>query len=194
MNIKQQKMIKTFLIEEFGVDNGKELFNKQEIMLNELIKNTKNKSENQMKTLVQTILPRIALYKVLSEEEFSEEDTYQYMRKYMIDKVAKKKHSSTAKMELVPGFYTIYSKIFLKIMRTTDLQESEQNEGKNYYDITIKKCLWHTACVENSCANLCRLFCDVDDVTYGGLKKIGFTRTKTLGYGGDCCDFHFYKK
>ena len=194
MNIKQQKLIKTFLIEEFGVDNGEELFDKQEIMLNELIKNTKNKSENQMKTLVQTILPRIALYKVLSEEEFSEEDTYQYMRKYMIDKVAKKKHSSTAKMELVPGFYTIYSKIFLKIMRTTDLQESEQNEGKNYYDITIKKCLWHTACVENGCANLCCLFCDVDDVTYGGLKKIGFTRTKTLGYGGDCCDFHFFKK
>ena len=90
-------------------------------MLNELIKNTKNKSENQMKTLVQTILPRIALYKILSEEDFSEENVYQYMRKYMIDKVAKKKHSSTAKMELVPGFYTIYSKIFLKIMRTTDL-------------------------------------------------------------------------
>ncbi len=42
-------------------------------MLNELIKNTKNKSENQMKTLVQTILPRIALYKILSEEDFSEE-------------------------------------------------------------------------------------------------------------------------
>jgi len=194
VNIKQQKQIKTFLIEEFGVDNGKELFNKQEIMLNELIKNTKNKSENQTKTLVQTILPRIALYKVLSEEDFSEENIYQYMRKYMIDKVAKKKHSSTAKMELVPGFYSIYSKIFLKIMRKTDLQESEQNEGKNYYDITIKKCLWHTACVENSCANLCRLFCDVDDVTYGGLEKIGFTRTKTLGYGGDCCDFHFFKK
>lgn len=194
MNIKQQKQIKTFLIEEFGVDNGKELFDKQEIMLNKLIKNTKNKSENQMKTLVQTILPRIALYKILSEEDFSEENIYQYMRKYMIDKVAEKKYSSTAKMELVPGFYTIYSKIFLKIMRTTDLQESEQNEGKNYYNITIKKCLWHTACVENSCANLCRLFCDVDDVTYGGLKKIGFTRTKTLGYGGDCCDFHFYKK
>lgn len=194
MNIKQQKQIKTFLIEEFGVDNGKELFNNQEIMLNELIKNTKNKSENQMKTLVQTILPRIALYKVLSEEDFSEENIYQYMRKYMIDKVAKKKHSSTAKMELIPGFYSIYSNIFLKIMRTTDLQESEQNQGKNYYDITIKKCLWHTACVENDCSNLCRLFCDVDDVTYGGLKKIGFTRTKTLGYGGDCCDFHFFKK
>ena len=31
-------------------------------------------------------------------------------------------------------------------------------------------------------------------ITYGELKKLGFSRTKTLGYGGDCCDFHFYKK
>lgn len=114
---------------------------------------------------------------------------YRYMRKYMMDIVAAKKHSSTAKMEIVPGFYSIYSKIFLKIMRTTDLQVSTQDSGKDYYDITITKCLWHTACVENGCSELCSLFCDVDDVTYGGLKKLGFSRTKTLGYGGDCCDF-----
>lgn len=194
MNIKQQKQIKAFLTEKFGNDKGKNLFNKQEIILNELIKNIKDKSENQMKVLVQTILPRIALYKVLAKDGFSEEDAYKYMQKYMIDKVATKKHSSTAKMEIIPGFYSIYSNIFLKIMRRTDLQESVQNNGKDYFDVTIKKCLWHTACVENGCEKLCCLFCDVDDVTYGGLRKIGFTRTKTLGYGGDCCDFHFYKK
>lgn len=194
MNIKQQKQIKAFLTEKFGNDKGKNLFNKQEIILNELIKNIKDKSENQMKVLIQTILPRIALYKVLAKDVFSEEDAYKYMQKYMIDKVATKKHSSTAKMEIIPGFYSIYSNIFLKIMRRTDLQESVQNYGKDYFDVTIKKCLWHTACVENGCEKLCRLFCDVDDVTYGGLRKIGFTRTKTLGYGGDCCDFHFYKK
>ena len=194
MKIKQQKQIKAFLIEEFGTEKGSALSGRQEKMLDTLIQNTKNKSENQMKTLARTILPRIALYKCLSEEDFSEEDVYKYMRKYMLDKVAAKKHASTAKMELVPGFYAIYSRIFLKIMRTTDLQESTQAHGSDYYDVTIKKCLWHTACVENGCENLCRLFCDVDDVTYGGLKKIGFTRTKTLGYGGDCCDFHFFKK
>ena len=194
MKIKQQKNIKAFLNEEFGEKRGNDLFNKQEVMLNELIKNTQNKSENQMKTLIQTILPRIAMYKILSKEEISEDEVYQYMRKYMIDKIATKKHASTAKMEKVPGFYSIYSKIFLKIMRTTDLQESVQKHGKDYFDVTIKKCLWHTACVENDCEKLCHLFCDVDNVTYGGLKKIGFTRTKTLGYGGDCCDFHFYKK
>lgn len=128
------------------------------------------------------------------KSDLANDEVYKYMQKYMIDIIAKQKHSSMVKMEKVPCFYSIYSNIFLKIMRTTDLQESTQKQGRDYYDITIKKCLWHTACVENDCAELCRLFCDVDDVTYGGLKKIGLSRTKTLGYGGDCCDFHFYKK
>ena len=76
------------------------------------------------------------------------------------------------------NFYKIYSFIFLKIMRTTDLQENTQSYGKDHYDVTITKCLWHTACKENGCEELCHLFCDVDDMTYGG----------------DCCNFHFFKK
>lgn len=194
MKIKQQKQIKKFLFEEFGKEKGIVVFEKQNEVLKELITNTKNKSKNQMKTLTNTILPRIALYKVLQKEDLPKDEVTNYMRKYMIEKIAQKKHSSTAKMEIVPGFYSIYSKVFLKIMRTTDLQKSEQKCGKGFFDVTIKKCLWHTACIENDCPELCRLFCDVDNVTYGGLKKIGFTRTQTLGYDGECCDFHFYKK
>ena len=194
MKIKQQKQIKKFLFEEFGKEKGTVVFEKQNEVLKELITNTKNKSKNQMKTLTNTILPRIALYKVLQKEDLPKDEVTNYMRKYMIEKIAQKKHSSTAKMEIVPGFYSIYSKVFLKIMRTTDLQKSEQKCGKGFFDVNIKKCLWHTACIENDCPELCRLFCDVDNVTYGGLKKIGFIRTQTLGYDGKCCDFHFYKK
>ena len=137
MKIEQQNQIKEFLNEEFGVDKGQEVFNKQEI---------------------------------------------------------KQKHLSMVKMEKVPCFYFLYSNIFLKVVRKTDLWESTQKHGKDYFDVTMKKCLWHTACVENDCAELCHFFCDVDNVTYGNLKKLGFSRTKTLGYGGDCCDFHFYRK
>jgi len=59
----------------------------------------------------------------------------------MIDIVAERKHRSTAKMEKIPGFYYIYKTIFLKIMRTTDLQDSTQEDGKKYYNITITRCL-----------------------------------------------------
>ena len=194
MKIEQQNPIKEFLNEEFGVDKGQEVFNKQEMILAEIIKNIKDKSENQRKTLIQTILPRIALYKAMLQDGLSNEEVYQHMQKYMMDIVAKQKHLSMVKMEKAPCFYFLYSNIFLKVVRKTDLWESTQKHGKDYFDVTMKKCLWHTACVENDCAELCHFFCDVDNVTYGNLKKLGFSRTKTLGYGGDCCDFHFYRK
>ena len=192
MEIKQESKINKFLINYLGLEKGKIVFNRQEEILDSIISNTKNKTKNQIKTLNQIIYPRIALYKVLIELGYANAD--EIVRKYMIEVIAKEKHDSTSKMEKVPGFYYLYSNIFLKIMKTTDLQVSETTKGKDYYDVTIKKCLWHDACLENDCANLCKLFCDVDDVTYGGLNKIGFSRTKTLGYGGDCCDFHFFKK
>lgn len=66
-----------------------------------------------------------------------------------------------------------------------------QKYGKDYYDVTVTKCLWHTACVENGCENPYRLFCDADDVTCGRLCKTGFTCTKIFGYGGDRYDFRF---
>ena len=193
MQIKQQQQIRAFLSEKFGGDSGSTLFERQEALLQGCIARTEGKSPNQMKTLTETILPRVALYKALSER-FPYEDAYKTMRAYMLEIVAPEKHSSTAKMEAIPGFYFLYSRIFLRVVRKSDLWESTQSHGKDHFEVTMKKCLWHTACVENGCAELCPLFCEVDNVTYGGLRKLGFARTQTLGYGGDCCDFHFFKK
>lgn len=194
MKTKQQSEIKQFLVQEFGEQKGLLYFEKQELFLQHIIGTTKGKSKSQFKTLKKTILPRIALYRILMDLEPDKNFVFDTMRKYMIDIVAVDKHRSTAMMEKVPGFFHIYKTVFLKIMRTTDLQDSTQEHGRGYYNITITRCLWHDACVEHGCPELCSLFCDVDDVTYGGLHKIGFSRTKTLGYGGDCCDFHFFQK
>lgn len=192
-NTKRQNDIKAFLTEAFGETRGNALALRQGETLDALIERERDKSKGQRNTLAQTILPCIALYKTLSESSGSEETAYAYVQKYML-RTAEKQHASTARMETVPGFYALYSRGFLAVMRSSDLWESTQTRGKDFFDVTIRKCLWHTACAENGCAELCRLFCEADNVTYGGLKKIGFTRTKTLGCGGDCCDFHFYRK
>lgn len=194
MKIKQQKIIKNFLFSELDTEVAQKIFDEQNNILDKIILNTFNKTKNQLKTLKNTILPRIALYKALNNYGFSMKDSNNHMKNYMLNYIAKSKHNSMVKMEKVPGFYSLYSKIFLKIMRKTDLQQSKQKHDAKSFDVTITKCLWHQACVENECPELCRLFCDVDNITYGELNKIGFTRTQTLGYGGDCCDFHFFKK
>lgn len=194
MKIKQQKIIKNFLFSELDTEVAQKIFDEQNNILDKIILNTFNKTKNQLKTLKNTILPRIALYKALNNYGFSMEDSNNHMKNYMLNYIAKSKHNSMVKMEKVPGFYSLYSKIFLKIMRKTDLQQSKQKHDAKSFDVTITKCLWHQACVENECPELRRLFCDVDNITYVELNKIGFTRTQTLGYGGDCCDFHFFKK
>lgn len=194
MKIKQQKIIKNFLFSELDTEVAQKIFDEQNNILDKNFLNAFNKTKNQLKTLKNTILPRIALYKALNNYGFSMEDSNNHMKNYMLNYIAKSKHNSMVKMEKVPGFYSLYSKIFLKIMRNTDLQQSKQKHNAKSFDVTITKCLWHQACVENECPELCRLFCDVDNITYGELNKIGFTRTQTLGYGGDCCDFHFFKK
>ncbi len=194
MKIKQQKIIKNFLFSELDTEVAQKIFDEQNNILDKIILNAFNKTKNQLKTLKNTILPRIALYKALNNYGFSMEDSNNHMKNYMLNYIAKSKHNSMVKMEKVPGFYSLYSKMFLKIMRKTDLQQSKQKHDAKSFDVTITKCLWHQACVENECPELCRLFCDVDNITYGELNKIGFTRTQTLGYGGDCCDFHFFKK
>ncbi len=178
MKIKQEKDIKKFLDNEFGEAKGSEIFSFQDKILDGLIKNIQDKSENQRKTLMQTILPRIALFKAMQKTYLSEDEVYQHIKKYMMDIVATKKHASMVKMEKIPGFYTLYRKIFLQVVKKTDLLESMQESGKDYFDVTMKKCLWHTACKENDCPHLCRFFCDVDNVTYGNLKKWVFHALK----------------
>lgn len=188
--MKQQKLIQKFINNELL---NQKIFLLQNKILLDIIKNTKNKTPNQIKTLNNIILPRIALYKALNEF-YSQDEAYSIVKKYMYEVIGKNKNKSMKIMEKVPCFYFLYSKIFIHIMKTTDLQKSNTEYNKKYYNITITKCLWHDACVENGCHELCHLFCDVDNITYDGLKKIGFSRTKTLGYGNDKCDFHFYKK
>ena len=189
----QQKQIHKQLKDVIG-DDAERVSEAQSAVYYECVESLSGRTPDQYKTLTKTILPRVALYKTLKADEKLSESAYDLTHQYMVEVIGKQKHKSTAALEIIPGFYRIYSRSFLRIMRTTDLQKSTQVEGKDFYNITITDCLWHNACKEFGCPELCSAFCDVDDVTYGNLRKLGFTRTQTLGKGGECCDFHFYKK
>ena len=191
--MNQQKQIHKWLRAVIN-DDAERIIGSQASIYEDCVKKITGKTPNQYKTLTMTILPRIALYKALLSDDKLSSGAYELTHKYMIEVIGKQKAKSTSALEIIPGFYRIYSKSFLKIMRTTDLQKSNLTEGKDFYDITITECLWFNACKEYGCPELCPAFCDVDDVTYGNLRKLGFTRTQTLGKGGECCDFHFYRK
>ncbi|GLB30126.1 hypothetical protein LAD12857_20490 [Lacrimispora amygdalina] len=70
-----------------------------------------------------------------------------------------------------------------------------KKDNSKEFIFDIQKCLWYDFCCFYHCPELCRIFCRSDYIMYQGIEnKIRFTRSKTLGEGGDCCNFLFLKK
>lgn len=184
-----------YLISEYGMDEGKRLYDLQKSKLAELISKVKGKSKQQRKTLEKVILPRIALYKVLQNEEKYKENAEEILEKYLIQTSASKLHTQYMKFQKIPFFYSLFSKGMIYEVMSKDLWQADIKEKKkNTFEIDIKKCLWHDACIECGCPEICKYFCECDDIIYKGLSKMKFERKGTLGRGGDCCDFRYYKK
>ena len=78
---------------------------------------------------------------------------------------------------------------FLKLMKIPGLYRIVPATG-GVWRIDMTRCPYHDNCVHYGCPELCHCFCDSDDITYDGMHpRLCWHRTKTLGRGGDCCDF-----
>ena len=66
----------------------------------------------------------------------------------------------------------------------------ELQTGSGVWRVDMMKCPYHDTCAEYGCPELCRCFCDSDDISYTGLHpKLIWERSMTLGRGHDRCDF-----
>lgn len=183
-----------YLTEKLG-DDGSRIYTAQQKRLDDLVSSITGKTDVQKAKLTDTILPRIALYQVLKEEEKYSEMAAAILDEYMLTVVAPESHAKMAKMEKMPFFFTIYSNMYAKSLKSKDLWDADLKEKtKDHCTVDIKKCLWHDACVEYGCPELCISFCKCDEIIYQGLRKMKFSRTQALGMGGEKCDFVFSRK
>ncbi len=187
--------MKQFLVKEFGQSLGNKIYDLQQRKLQTILELMTGKSNNQMITLTKTILPRISLYKVLQDELGEQKKAYDTIEKYMLNIVGTKLNKQYSMLEFIPGYFYMFRKIMAGTVKKSDSWVTEviKNDSTSV-EYNITKCLWYDACVENDCAELCKIFCDVDHVIYDSMKKVKFIRTGTLGTGNKCCDFCFLNK
>ena len=150
-------------------------------------------SKEKQRHLENQILPGIAAYETL-QAVMPQEDALQTVHSYVEQKAWRLKEIFLRLMH-IPGLYRSVPGIFArqtpKLFGTTagfaatDIQTTD-----GVWRIDMTKCPYHDSCVQYGCPELCHCFCDSDDITYDGLHpKLYWHRTKTLGRGGDCCDF-----
>lgn len=139
------------------------------------------------------ILPGIAAYETL-QTVMPKDEALETIHSYVEQKALRQKKLFLRLMR-IPGLYKkvpgIFSEQTPKLFGVTAGFASRdiQTTG-GVWRIDMTKCPYHDASVHYGCPELCHCFCDSDDITYDGLHpKLYWHRTKTLGRGGDCCDF-----
>ena len=139
------------------------------------------------------ILPGIAAYETL-QTVMPRDEALQTVHDY-IETRAWRLKKMILKLMRIPGFYRRVPGIFCKqtprlFGTAAGFAATEIQTSGGVWRIDMTRCPYHDACVEYGCPELCRCFCDSDDITYDGMHpRLLWRRTKTLGRGDDCCDF-----
>lgn len=139
------------------------------------------------------ILPGIAAYQVL-QTVLPREEALATLHGYVEERAWKLRKGILGLMR-IPGLWRRVPGLFAKGTRkffgsAAGFAARELEVTGSVWRIDMTKCPYHDACVHYGCPELCHCFCDSDDITYDGMHpKLYWHRTKTLGRGGDCCDF-----
>ena len=150
-------------------------------------------SRQRMRHLESQIMPGIAAYETLQtvmpkEEALRTVHGYVEERAYRLKKIFLRLMRIPGLYKKVPGIFAAQTPKFFGISAGFEANEIRTNGGVWRIDMT--RCPYHDECVRCGCPELCRCFCDSDDITYDGLHpKLIWQRTMTLGRGGDRCDF-----
>ncbi|WP_311141333.1 L-2-amino-thiazoline-4-carboxylic acid hydrolase [Lancefieldella rimae] len=140
------------------------------------------------------IYPGIAVYEAMRAEDISQEKAAWYIREYF-QRLAAKRVPFFQRAIKTFGLARKFPHLFMAGVKKScqpnagfvyELPESHDNEAR----INIVRCPYFEICKRYGCPEITSAYCDSDDAGYGNLHpNLIWGRTKTIGHGGDCCDF-----
>lgn len=144
----------------------------------------------------ENIFPRMAMYRAL-QKSFPTEAMN------IIEQTVKKNTTLVGKilhfLTAIPFMKTVFMKVFAKMTiekfgQTAGFKQNLYIANNDELKFDILDCPYCRYCEKCQCKELTHTFCDSDLYCYGNLSGISFTRSQTLGTGGNCCDFHLKKE
>ena len=158
-----------------------------------LRKENSGASKEKQRHLEGQILPGIAIYETL-KTVVPKDEALQTVHGYTEQHARKMRKVLLALMH-IPGLYRKVPEIFAAQTRKmfgekAGFSAREIQTDGGVWRIDMIKCPYRDMCVHYGCPELCRCFCDSDDISYSNLHpKLYWHRTKTLGRGDNLCNF-----
>ena len=157
--------------------------------LHALLAENAEASKEKQYHLKRQILPGIAAYEAL-QRVMPKEEALQIVHGY-VERLARTSHKQLAALLHIPGLYRLVPGVFVRSTRSVfgtaaDFDPKELQVGNGIWRVDMMKCPYHDTCVAYGCPELCRCYCDSDDISYTGLHpKLIWHRMKTPGRGDD---------
>lgn len=180
--------------EELGRGQADRIAQKAQKRYEELLEENRSDSKALRAHTYKRIYPGIAVYEAMRQEGIPEEEAVWYIREYFQRYCAR----VVPHMQRIIRYTGCAKKIpalFLKISVSSFSPEAGfgyefPGTNGNEARFNIVKCPYYETCRKYGCTEIVKAFCDSDDASYGNMHpKLVWGRTKTIGHGGDCCNF-----
>ena len=188
---KRMTAVKKVLDETAGKCASDAVWLKSEKEFIRLSKQYSNLPEEVRRHTQGTIFPAVAVYRVLKAEI---PEKAMFIMDEGIKCASERVGRQYAKMTKIPVMRSVFLKIFSfgakKMFGTSaGFKNIFYKTNTKIMKMDITQCPYSKYCIELGCPELTHIFCSSDIYAYGNLTGIRFTRTQTIGTGGEKCDF-----
>lgn len=140
------------------------------------------------------IYPGIAIFRALTDVGIARSHAAEMFRQFYRQR-AEKSAKKIRSLLKIPGLYKLMPKIFRFVMQKNfgegaGFKATYYETAKCEFRADMLVCPYMEICRKYECTEIVPTFCETDDVAYGNMHpRVIWGRNKTLGKGGDCCDF-----
>lgn len=145
----------------------------------------------------ESVYLKSAVYKALLPE-LGAQASFDFIAKILYDHCYKM-GKWCDKITRIPGFKYLFIMLFERMTDKlfgddADFRKEIFVSDKSEFRFNMTQCPYVKYFKRTGFPELCEMCCVADEYSYGHMKKVSFERTKTLGTGGECCDFCFKVK
>lgn len=188
--------IENALTERYGAGQGAAIFEVAVQKLQRLIEETDDFCDEGIRRHFNSnMLPVIAVYKAMLDAGIPSAEAKELVGDELHATIAVKseRYKKLGRLPFAYQLFRLFCPAVLKKdypeigWKTKWLLRNGKGLAFDYYS-----CIYVQTTKALGCPEICELFCQNDDISFGALApRIVFGRTKTLANGDDCCDFQF---